>query len=187
MDTINFFVENKTIFIVLHILSVVIGMGSALISDFFFNFYSRDKNLSKEEIGSLELLSKIVWVSLVFIILSGVALFFSDPQKYMDSNKFISKMFIMVVLLVNGLFLSKFIAPHFTDKGLLKFKNKRSIRQVAFICGSISLISWIVVCVLGVLKSISLHFSQFILYYIFTIIFSGIIALVLEKIIFSKK
>lgn len=187
MEAIEFFVQNKTVFTILHVMSVIVGMGSALISDILFNFYSKDKILSKKEAESLELLSRTVWISLVVIILSGIALFFSDPIKYIHSDKFISKMFIMVILLINGVFLSRFIAPHFTDKGLLKFKNKRTVRQIAFVCGSISLVSWIVVCVLGLISSIPIHFSQFLMGYGFVIILSSVVALFAEKILFSNK
>jgi uncharacterized membrane protein len=171
----------------IHVLSVIIGMGSALISDFFFNFYSKDKVLNKIEVKSLKLLSHTVWVSLVFIILSGVGLFLSNPEKYIHSDKFISKMCIMVILLINGLFLSKFISPHLGDRGLLKFKNKRTIRQIAFICGSISVVSWTIVCVLGVLKSIPIHFSEFVMYYFVIILLSASVSLVVEKMAFSRR
>lgn len=187
MESIDFFVENKTLFTIFHVISVIVGMGSALVSDFLFNFYSKDKLLSKTEIGSLELLSRIVWISLVFILLSGLGLFFSDPLTYMNSDKFISKMLVMMVLLFNGLFLSKCIAPHFTDRGLLKFKNKRTLRQIAFVCGSISLISWSVVCVLGLVKSIPVQVGQFIVYYALLVAFSALVSLVVEKRLFSGK
>ena len=186
METVDLFVDNKTLFIIIHILFVITGMGSALLSDFLFNFYSKDKVLNVTETKSLSLLSRVVWISLIFIICSGIALFFSDPEKYIHSQKFISKMCIVGVLLLNGLFLSEFISPHLTDRGLLKFKNKRTLRQISFICGAISIVSWSIVCILGTLKSIPIHFTQFILYYIIFIFFSALIALFVEKKAFSN-
>lgn len=180
MESINFFIENKTLFTIIHLLGVVMGMGSALISDILFNFYSKDRKLNETERSTLILLSNIVWISLVFIILSGTALFLSDPQKYMISQKFISKMFIMVVLLVNGLFLHKLVSPHFSDRGLLKFKNLRNTRQIAFACGAVSLVSWTIVCILGVLKSIPYKFTDFLLGYLVFTIIAIIISLIIE-------
>lgn len=181
MEAINFFVENKTLFTILHVLAVVLGMGAALISDLLFNFYTIDKTLDHKEARTLEFLSSVVWVSLVFIILSGVGLFFSDPAKYLASDKFISKMSIMAVLLANGLFLSKFVSPHFRDKGLLKLKSARTLRQIAFVSGAISISSWFIVCILGMLKSIPVHFTQFLLGYFAFIAVASLVALAVEK------
>ncbi len=180
MEPIEFFLQNKHIFTIIHVFSVIIGMGGALISDFLFNFYSSNKSLNKTESRTLRFLSNLVWISLVFIILSGFSLFFSDPYKYEHSQKFISKMFIMVILLANGIFLHKFIAPHFDDRGLLKFKNKKTIRQIAFACGAISLVSWLVVFTLGSINSIPFHFSEFLLYYFITIFIGSLAALIVE-------
>lgn len=181
MEPINFFVENKIIFTIVHVLGAVIGMGSAIMSDLLFNFYSKDRSLDNGEKKTLGFLSNAVWIALIFIILSGVGLFLSNPERYMASAKFISKMSIMVVLLINGIFLHKFIAPHFGDRGLLKFESKRPIRQIAFACGAISLISWFIVCILGILSRINYTYQEFLAgYFIFTI--CGILfALFVEK------
>lgn len=162
------------------------GMGSALISDLLFNFYSKDKNLSHTETKTLLFLSKVVWIALSFIILSGVGLFLSNPEKYMASAKFISKMFIMVVLLVNGVFLHQIVSPHFEDRGLLRLRNKRPFRQIAFACGAISILSWVVVCVLGILSSIPYTFMQFIFAYLLVLVIAILVSLVVEKYTFSR-
>ncbi len=187
MEAIDFFVENKALFLVFHVLSVVMGMGSALTSDLLFNFYSHNKTLNETERKTLRFLSTAVWVSLIVIILSGFAIFFSDPYKYEHSQKFISKMIIMVVLLVNGLFLHKVVSPHFDDRGLLKFKSKRPIRRIAFACGAVSLISWTTVCVLGTLKSIPYTFVQFIIGYLIFTICGMVAAVLIEKRTFNDK
>lgn len=187
MEPISFFVDYKVLFTVIHVLGAVMGMGSALISDLLFNFYSKDRKLNETEKSTLRLLSNIVWIALVFIILSGGALFLSNPEKYMASAKFISKMIIMVILLGNGIFLHKIVSPHFDDRGLLKFKNLRGIRQIAFACGAISLISWTVVCVLGVLSKIPYTFTQFVIAYLIFTICGIIVSLIIERYTFSKK
>ncbi len=187
MQPVEFFVENKTFFTVIHVLGAVIGMGSAIISDLLFNFYSKDRNLNDTEKSTLRFLSNVVWIGLVFIIASGIALFLSNPERYMESQKFISKMIIMVILLANGIFLHKIVSPHFDDKGLLKFKNRRGIRQIAFACGAISIISWFIVCILGVISSIPYTFVQFILAYLIFTLCGIFVSLVIEKYTFSKK
>ena len=54
METIEFFQYIKTPATVLHVVSVVVGMGAALVSDVFFSFFSADKRLKiKGEVLSL--------------------------------------------------------------------------------------------------------------------------------------
>lgn len=186
MEPIDFFVQNKTFFLVIHVLSVVLGMGSALVSDILFNFYSQNRNLHISEKRSLKILAKIVWYSLIVIILSGFAIFFSNPDKYEHSQKFLSKMVIMGVLLINGFVLYKLVEPHFDDRGLLKFQNKKYIRQIAFACGAVSLLSWTTICVLGVLKSIPVHMTVFISIYTLVLALCVVIALLVEHKTFLK-
>ena len=160
MESIAFFANIKIPMTVVHVLSVVFGMGSALLSDVLFTFYSRDKKLSHHEIHTLGILSRIVWFSLVFIILSGIGLFLSDMAKYSSSVKFLGKMSIMAVLLVNGFVLDRFIWPHLGARSFLTTQKNASLRKIAFICGAISVLSWISVCVLGVLSSVSVTYHQ---------------------------
>ena len=68
METIEFFQYIKTPATVVHVVSVVVGMGAALVSDVFFSFFSADKKLNKTEINVLSLLSKIVSYALVVMV-----------------------------------------------------------------------------------------------------------------------
>jgi len=87
---------------VVHVLAVVIGMGAALSADLLFHFFSKDKHFSFVELRTLGILSKTVWYSIIIIIVSGIFLFLSDTEKYLDSSKFLAKMTIMGILLING-------------------------------------------------------------------------------------
>lgn len=182
----SFFIENKTIFTVFHVLSVIIGMGSAIISDILFTFFGKDKVLDNSERKTLSILSTTVWYSLIVIVLSGFFIYLSDTVKYNASQKFISKMILMIVLLVNGFILHKIVQPHLFEKGFLKFKNKKSLRQLAFSCGAVSISTWFIICILGLIKKIPIHFSQFILGYIIFLVVAIVIALFIEKREFGK-
>ena len=144
---------------IVHVISVVFGMGAALISDILFTFYSEDKKLSSTEIKTLRLLSNIVWIGLVVIAMSGVGLFLSDIPKYIQSVKFLAKMSILVVLLVNGYVLHKYIWKHVIARNFLVSKEKSHMRKLAFACGAISMLSWITVCCLGVLDKVSISYG----------------------------
>ncbi len=187
MDIELFFLNNKPLFTVLHVLCVVFGMGAALMSDVLFNFYAKDKELSETEVGTLSLLSKIVLWSLPLIILSGLAIFMSDIQKYTHSVKFLVKMTIMCVLIINGIILEKYIWSHLLKKKFFTAHSEKWFRQVSFICGMISVVSWIFICTLGVLDKIALSYE--ILFGIYLgILLCGIpIALFIEHRTFERK
>ncbi len=140
-------------------------MGAALISDILFTFYSRDKKLSTGEIQTLGILSRVVWFSLVFIVISGIALFFSDPEKYSVSVKFLGKMSMMGVLLLNGFFLDRFVWPQLGKKQFLTAHKNTALRRASFVCGAISVFSWIAVCILGVLDSVSISYTTLMIVY----------------------
>lgn len=177
---IEFFQDIRTPIIVMHVISVVLGMGSALISDMLFAFFSRNKNLNSTEIKTLSILSKVVRYGLVFIILSGVGLFLGDMTAYAHSAKFLAKMSIVIVLLVNGYVLNRYIWPHVLNGNFFTIKNN-SVRRIAFACGAISVISWLSACTLGVLKKLSLSYFLIMTIYFLILIFGILISQLVEK------
>ncbi len=181
MDLIEFSQDIRIPTTIVHVISVVMGMGSALASDVLFSFFSKDKKLNTTEINTLSILSKIVSYSLILIILSGIMIFFSDIVKYTNSAKFMAKMSILFVLLINGYVLNKYIWPHLLNKNFFTLKKERDIRQIAFVCGAISVISWLSVCALGVLDNLNMSYASIISIYVFIIISGIIVSLIVEK------
>lgn len=156
-------------------------MGSALISDLLFNFYAKDKVLNRTEISTLNILSGIVWYGLLGLVISGFMLFFSDPSKYLISVKFIAKMSVLFVLVVNGYLLSKKIWPHLRNKKFLVSKKEKKFRRWAFIGGTVSIVSWFTVLTLGVIKSSPLSYLGIIGLYFLILLIAIPVALAIEK------
>lgn len=179
-------VNFKIIFIVIHVLSVVFGMGSALVSDFLFNFFSKDRKFDSKELKILEILSRVVWCSLVIIFISGVFIFFSNPSHYMHSTKFLAKMTIFSILLLNGAFLNYYIWPQIVGKKFFQ-KKKENLRTISFISGAISFISWLYVCALGVLDSVPLGYFDILSFYFIILAFAISFALFIESREFKNK
>jgi uncharacterized membrane protein YwzB len=176
-EVIDFFAAYKNIAVIMHVLSVVVGMGAALISDILFNSYIKDKRISKAESRTLEILSKVVWMSLAFIVTSGLMLFVSDPIKYSHSVKFLVKMTIVGVIIVNGYAFWRLVHPalkkiNFTDTNMHHKYVK--LRKLSFALGSISLASWLSAFVLGMLGHIPVSYLEAITAYI-SICFGGIL------------
>ncbi len=170
----------KTPVTILHILSVVVGMGAALSSDVLFAFYSKDKKLNPTELKTLTALSHMVLFGLIFIILTGTMLFLSNVPQYLVSVKFLVKMTIVVILLINGFILHTYIWKHLTRKGFLTLKREGFIRKVSFACGAISIISWIFILILGVLHSVSVTYSFLIALYLVVLMCGISTALLIE-------
>lgn len=177
----EFFQDIKIYSTIVHVLAVVFGMGSALVSDMLFSFFSKDKKLNKTELTTLTILRSVVLYSLVIISVSGLALFLSDIEKYTHSTKFLAKMSILAILLINGYALNKFIWPHLLNRNFFTLKKERNIRRVAFACGAVSVISWLVVCTLGVLGSIPVSYGVGMLIYLGILLSGIIIALAIER------
>jgi hypothetical protein len=168
-ETIEFFSKYKTISVILHVLSVIVGMGAALVSDILFNFFIKDKKIQHHENKTLFVLSNIVWASLFFIVLSGLMLFLSNPVKYIDSTKFLVKITIVGVIIINGYLFWRVIHPalrkiNFTDTNI-HHKYVR-LRKMAFALGAVSVISWLSAFILGMLKNIYISYWQAIIGYI---------------------
>lgn len=189
-EVIQFFIKYKAVFVIMHVFSVISGMGSALVSDVLFNIYIKDKKINITENHTLEILSKIIWVSLIGVVISGLAIFFSDTAKYMASHKFILKMLIVGIIIINGL-LFAFITHgslrkiNFRDTNI-QYKYVR-IRKLSFAFGSISIISWFCAFILGSIRSIPVSLSQGIQIYFLLIFFGIIFSQILDILITKRK
>lgn len=189
-ETIQFFGEYKKISTITHVFAVILGMGSALVSDILFNFYIKDKKINPTENSTLEVLSKVIWVSLWAIMLSGVAIFLSNPDAYSSSPKFLLKIFIVSMVIING-----YLFARITHGSLqkLNFTDTNSnnkyvrIRRLSFAFGSVSIISWLSAFVLGSIRSISVSFWQGLIIYGVLLVVGIVGSQIIERMIVNKK
>ena len=101
-------------------------------------------------------------------------------EKYHTSTKFMVKMFIFLVITLNGLILNTFISPKLSEIDFEKH-NKYSLMAVSM--GIISFISWFLAFLLGRLKSIPFTFIEGIVIYFFLLL----ISILIGNIIFRSK
>lgn len=189
-DTIQFFGEYKYISVIAHVFSVIVGMGSALVSDVLFNVYIKDKKINPTENKTLEVLSRIIWISLGIIILSGIAIFLSDPLMYINSTKFLVKMSVVLAIILNGYLFWKITHKslkkiNFTDTDV-HHKYVR-IRKLSFAFGAVSIVSWLSAFILGSVKSIPVSFWAAMDMYATTIILAIIGSQIVEYMITHQK
>lgn len=183
----GFLFMNKEYITILHVLSVVIGMGGAIITDFLFVYFALNKKLSFLEMKIIKILSKVVLYSLILIIITGVFIFISNPEKYLASAKFLTKMTIVSVLASNGVLLHALVFKHLKDEGYLTKLKSRNLRRFAFAFGSISIVSWLCAMSLGVLDRISITYMVAVCIYFVIISFSIVISQLVFRIYENRK
>lgn len=149
MDFLNY----HNISVIFHLLGVVIGMGGALASDLMFFSSIRDRKISGDEMRFLKLGSKMVWMGLAVIVISGTFLFFENTERYLNSAKFAAKMTIVAILIINGVFFHFLHLPRLNryPDGYIGF---------LFMSGAVSMVSWTSALVLGVLGRLTFTYFE---------------------------
>jgi len=146
--------------IVFHVLGVVLGFGGTVMADIMFFKFLKDGKVSTFENDVLRTISQVIWFALALLLLTGAGLFVAEMELLSGSPKFLTKMVVVGVILVNGALLNIFIAPHFekiifggvgADEQLIRF---RRLKKLAFALGAISTLSWGSAFLLGALRRI---------------------------------
>lgn len=169
-------VDYRPAIVVLHILFMALGLGAATLTDVFFFRFLRDLRISQEESDVISVLSQFIWFALCFIIITGFVLYLPQAGHYNDVPKFLAKMVVVGVILVNGAFLNLYIAPKLVKisfGGPHKHKEGELIvaRRLAFALGPISIVSWYSAFVLGSIPaSTPLSFITFLKIYVLALL-----------------
>lgn len=172
-----------------HFLAIACGVGGAIASDFLFMRSIRDRKISDDEIALLNTLSRIVWVGLFLFLLSGLLfmwLQYVDKGEvlYLASEPFVAKLVIYAVLFANAFIFHYHVFPKMlsarTKEGYGKAIENHSV--LVSIVGSISIVSWITLLMLGSFRSITpkyLSFEDTLALYgaflLFAVVISGLI------------
>lgn len=168
--------DYRPVIVVLHILFMALGLGAATLTDVFFFRFLKDLRISQEESDVLSTLSQFIWFSLCFILITGLALYLPQAGHYNDVPKFLAKMVVVGVILVNGAFLNLYIAPKLVKISFVeRHKHKEGelvmARRLAFALGPISIVSWYSAFVLGSLPaSTPLSFIMFLKIYLLALL-----------------
>jgi hypothetical protein len=177
MDLSGFFADNFVAVRTIHLIGVVIGLGTATISDITFFRYLKDKRLDAKEIETLSLFSKIIWFGLTLIVLGGLGLFLSDTEQYLESSRFLAKMTVVGVVIFNGFLLHTLVSPNLKNI----FKDIK-VRKLAFMLGAVSASSWYSAFAFStVMRLFSFTYIQFMLLYLAILCFAIFVSQVLAK------
>ena len=183
------FIDIKTVWLIIHLFGVALGAGGAFASDAMFFSSVRDKKFSKTEIRFLKLGSILVWTGLTILIISGLGLFSLAPEKYLASSKFIAKMIIVAIIVINGTIMHLYQLPlivQTVDKKFSASKKFMKNRSWILLGGAISVTSWSFSIILGTLKTIPYSVTTILSVYILAIIVAISTAQVLKRYIFGR-
>jgi uncharacterized membrane protein len=168
---VSLLAEYKNLIVIFHALAAALGVGAATVADILFFRFLRDLRISEEEAGILQTLSQTIWLALGLLILSGLGLFLPESQNLLAEPKFLAKMLIVGVIIINGLLLNIIVSPKLVHISFGEMHSHhagelRRLRRAAFAFGAVSIVSWYSAFILGSLRDLPYTFWQITIVYL---------------------
>ncbi len=142
--------------VIMHNIGFILGLGGATITDIFFFRFLKDYAISAEEKATMDILSNIIWIGLGILIVSGIMLYLPEQARLIHSPKFLLKLIVVSVIVINGLLLNLLVAPRMRQFSFAETLPARHFRALAFALGAISITSWYTAFFLGSVRKIHL-------------------------------
>ncbi|MCF7831372.1 MAG: hypothetical protein K9M36_00585 [Candidatus Pacebacteria bacterium] len=178
------FVDAKTLYTIGHLLGVAFGVGGAYLGDGMFFLSMKDKQISQTEFRFMKFAGTFVWFGLALFLISGILLTSMDPERYFASSKYLAKMVVVAVIIINGII---FHAVHLKRIKrcigiyLPSSKEFQSFSLGMYISGAVSVVSWTFALVLGAFRSIPYEPVIILGVYALALVFSISMALIMRK------
>jgi hypothetical protein len=163
------FITPQFVLLTAHVFGAIVGAGGALMSDAMFFLAIKDKKINTTEMNFLRLGSKVVWVGIAILILTGIGIVLTKPDYYLSSDKFLAKITIVAIITINGFAFQfshlPFLEAH-TGNTLAHSHAFRVKAPWLLISGVISSVSWISTVILGMAKNITHEYEAIIMFYL---------------------
>ena len=164
-------IKYKTLLLIGHLVGVALGVGGATITDVLFFRFLKDFRISEFEAGVLNTISQVIWFALTILVVTGLGLYAPQAEILNESSKFLVKMVVVAVIIINGAALNLLVAPKLVN---ISFGERHEheagellrLRKLAYALGGISITSWYTTLVLGSLRSVPLSFYVLLSIYI---------------------
>ncbi|MBT5808279.1 vitamin K epoxide reductase family protein [Candidatus Uhrbacteria bacterium] len=162
---IPFLDQYHSVFVLIHVLAMALGLGAATLTDVFFFKFLKDYLISEQESAILSTISEFIWFALGLILMSGLALFLPEASTLLETPKFLAKILIVVVIITNGAILNLVLQPKLIKISFHKKHDHKDgeltrARRLAFLLGPISFVSWYTAFILGSLKDVPLELTE---------------------------
>ncbi len=182
----------KPLFVIIHVLSLIIGFGGANISDLLFFRYIKDFSFNEQEADTLGSIAHLILLALVAILISGFLLYLPSASSLNHNPGFLLKMTAVLVVTLNGILLHIYICPRlisisFALKSdqLLDFdflKRTKRLNRIAFASGAVSVTSWYTAFLAAYLKPyvIEIPYHDLLLTYLGVLVIALISSQIME-------
>jgi uncharacterized membrane protein len=178
--------SQKLWWVIIHNLGFILGVGAATMSDIFFFKFLKDNKVSQEEKETMDTLSAVIWAGLGVLIVSGIAMYLPEQIRLAVSAKFLLKLVVVSVIIINGILLNMIVAPNMRRLSFGGAVPERRFRRLAFALGGVSFTSWYLAFFLGSLRTINISFIPAIVFYVLLIVFVIIGSQIFERYITKK-
>lgn len=174
-------IQPKTIIKVFHLAGLALGLGGAVLLDMLAIRFLIKQKISAEFYEIFKHSSQVVFWGLCLLWLSGIAYliyYYLADYHSLFNQKVWAKLFIVVILSVNGWWIHRRILPLMQGSinGYL-FKTLSVNQRRVLLCSSvISILSWGIPLLLGACKELNFCISAFtILFIYFSLLIVGLI------------
>lgn len=130
-----------------------IGLGSAVIGDFFLLKFIQDFEITEAQAESIKALYHVSWFGLAFVVISGLGLYLGSSELLLNKANLEVGLLALGVIIVNNSLLNLFIAPKLQDISF--FEDAEDLddklilaRKASFSMSIISIISWLAVFII---------------------------------------
>ena len=141
------------IFRFLHFVGLAWGVGGATVASIISAKADKDREIAGSFMKIVPAISKLIWIGILLLIISGVGIGMSTPYGAPNKQLFIIKMIIFALLIVIGIIIGfkikkmKLIAPKENENPLDEFlKTKKQLKVLSII----SLVIWYAIVGLSV-------------------------------------
>ena len=169
----------KTLIVYAHLLSACLAIGVLLLQDIALA-KTQGKPLSSFAIEELFRTAKITFFALALLWVSGLVLvlmgYLDNPEKYLLNQKLWAKFSVVFILTINGFFLHYYAFPKvIAPCGVVGLKTSEQF--LVLLSGSISSVSWLFACYLGIARSWNntVNYSFVMYIYLFLIVVTFIV------------
>ncbi|MCC5906325.1 MAG: hypothetical protein JJU13_08970 [Balneolaceae bacterium] len=152
--SISLLQEAMPYMLTVHLLGLVLGLGGAIIIDVMIFHFLGNFKISTREAVIMHLLSQMIVLGLILLVISGIALMFTDLHGYLENPRFLMKMTAVGIVSLNGAVLNLYVAPKMELISLREEdrESNQTLVKASFIVGAVSAISWLTVFFLAMIE-----------------------------------
>ena len=145
---VAFFTEITTIIGAIQALGFALGIGGAMTALFLFYRFLSDFNISESELDIIKGISELVWLGLIFVLVSQFISFVAYTEMLAQSGPFLAQTIALFIAAVSGAVLMIIFAPFLAaipfNEMAKDYRHSplESLRRPLFITGAVALSSW---------------------------------------------